>query len=59
MKEKERFFGFSKENLFAFLKMPLPDIIWGIGVTIFFICCWTFDWLLIRLSLREEKPYIN
>lgn len=59
MGKSEKFFGFSRENFVAFIKMPLPDILWGIGVTIFFLCCWTFDWLLIRLSIREDKSYIN
>jgi len=59
MKRKEKFFGLSRENIVAFFKMPLRDIIWGIAVTIFFLCCWTFDWLLIKLALRTEKSYIN
>ncbi len=59
MEKPEKFFGFSKENFVTFFKMPLLDILWGIGITIFFFCCWGFDWALIQLSLREEKPYIN
>jgi len=59
MEKPEKFFGLSRENFVAFFKMPLRDIIWGIAVTIFFLCCWAFDWLLIQLSLREDKPYIN
>jgi len=59
MNTTDKFFGFSRENFAAFFKMPLPDILWGIGVTIFFFCCWGFDWLLIQLRLRKEKPYIN
>jgi len=55
----DNFFGFSRENFVDFFKMPLPDIFWGIAITIFFFCCWVFDWLLIQLHLRKDKPYIN
>ncbi len=59
METSEKFFGFRRENFITFLKMPPQDIIWGIGVIIFFLCCWIFDWLLIQFSLRKDKPYIN
>jgi len=59
MTTEDRFFGFSRENFIDFFKMPIPDIFWGIVITIFFFCCWGFDWLLIQLCLRKDRPYIN
>jgi len=59
MATTDKFFGFSGENIVDFFKMPLPDILWGIAITIFFFCCWGLDWLFIQLRLREDKPYIN